>query len=291
MQRVSAVLITLNEELNLKRTLLQLSWCDEIIVVDSGSTDNTVQLCRNFGCKVVHRAFDGYGTQKQFAVSLSRNNWILSIDADEVLSDSLVDEIKKEMAAPRAAGYLLPMNLVFLGKEFTFGKESNRFFLRLFNKQLGNFNDRKVHEGIELTGEKIKFKNKILHYSYKDISQYFKKLNTYSSFGAKLAFEKGKNKSVFNIVTTIPLNFLKFYILHGNVLNGANGFYWSVFNTYYHLVKYLKIRELYDQHSKLVMQSNIKKETVIILKEAALQAQIYSMDYSEETESRKSSAV
>jgi hypothetical protein len=183
------------------------------------------------------------------------------------------------------------MNLVFLGKEFTFGKESNRFFLRLFNKQFGNFNDRKVHEGIELVGEKIKFKNKILHYSYQDISQYFKKLNTYSSFGAKLAFEKGKNKSVFTIVSTIPLNFLKYYILHGNVLNGANGFYWSVFNTYYHLVKYLKIRELHDQHSKLVMQSNIKKETVIILKEAALQAQIYSMDYSEETESRKSSAV
>jgi len=291
MQRVTAVLITLNEELNLKRTLPQLSWCDEIIVVDSGSTDNTVQLCRNFGCKVVHRAFDGYGSQKKYAVSLSRNNWILSLDADEVLSDELVDEIKNEMLAPKAAGYLLPMNLVFLGKEFTFGKESNRFFLRLFNKQLGNFNDRKVHEGIELIGEKIKFKNKILHYSYQDISQYFKKLNTYSSFGAKLAFEKGKNKSIFNIVTTIPLNFLKYYILHGNLLNGANGFYWSIFNTYYHLIKYLKIRELHDQHSKLVMQSNIKNETVIILKEAALQAQIYSMDYSEETESRKSSAV
>jgi len=291
MQRVTAVLITLNEELNLKRTLPQLNWCDEIIVVDSGSTDNTVQLCRNFGCKVVYRAFDGYGSQKKYAVSLSRNNWILSLDADEVLSDELVDEIKKEMEAPKSAGYLLPMNLVFLGKEFTFGKESNRFFLRLFNKQLGNFNDRKVHEGIELIGEKIKFKNKILHYSYQDISQYFKKLNTYSSFGANLAFEKGKNKSVFNIVATIPLNFLKYYILHGNLLNGANGFYWSVFNTYYHLIKYLKIRELHDQHSKLVMQSKIKKETVIILKEAALQAQIYSMDYSEETESRKSSAV
>ena len=241
MQRVTAVLITLNEELNLKRTLPQVSWCDEIIVVDSGSTDNTVQLCRNFGCKVVHRAFDGYGSQKKYAVSLSRNNWILSLDADEVLSDELVDEIKNEMIAPKAAGYLLPMNLVFLGKEFTFGKESNRFFLRLFNKQLGNFNDLKVHEGIELIGEKIKFKNKILHYSYQDISQYFKKLNTYSSFGAKLAFEKGKNKSVFTIISTIPLNFIKYYLLHGNILNGANGFYWSVFNTYYHLVKYLKI--------------------------------------------------
>ena len=289
MQKVSAVLITLNEELNLKRTLPQLSWCDEIIVVDSGSTDHTVQICRNFGCKVVHRAFDGYGTQKQFAVSLSRNNWILSIDADEVLSDELVNEIKREMEAPRGTGYLLPMNLVFLGKEFTFGKESNRFFLRLFNKQFGNFNNRKVHEGIELTGEKIKFKNKILHYSYKDISQYFKKLNTYSSFGAKLAFEKGKNKSVFTIVSTIPLNFIKYYLIHGNILNGANGFYWSVFNTYYHLIKYLKIRELHNQHSKLVIDPCIKKETVHILKDAALPAQIYSMDYSEEIKSRISS--
>jgi glycosyltransferase involved in cell wall biosynthesis len=291
MQRVTAVLITLNEELNLKRTLPQLNWCDEIIVVDSGSTDNTVQICRNFGCKVVHRAFDGYGTQKQFAVSLSRNNWILSIDADEVLSDELVDEIKTEMEAPRASGYLLPMNLVFLGKEFTFGKESNRFFLRLFNKQFGNYNNRKVHEGIELSGEKIKLKNKILHYSYKDISQYFKKLNTYSSFGANLAFEKGKNKSVFTVVSTIPLNFMKYYFLHGNIFNGANGFYWSIFNTYYHLVKYLKIRELHDQNLKLEIESKHKKETVTILKEAALQAQIYSLDYSEEIEPRKSSAI
>jgi hypothetical protein len=183
------------------------------------------------------------------------------------------------------------VSVLFLGKEFTFGKESNRFFLRLFNKQFGNFNDRKVHEGIELTGEKIKLKNKILHYSYKDISQYFTKLNTYSSFGAKLAFEKGKNKSVFTIVTTIPFNFLKYYIFHGNVLNGANGLYWSIFNTYYHLAKYLKIRELHEQNAKLIREANIKKETVTILKEAALQAQIYDLGYIEENESKASSAL
>jgi len=280
MQSVTAVLITFNEEFNLKRTLPQLSWCDEIIVVDSGSTDNTVQLCKNFGCKVYHRDFDGYGTQKQYAVSLSRNNWILSIDADEVLSNQLVNEIQEEMKAPRASGYLLPMNLVFLGKEFTFGKESNRFFLRLFNKQFGNFNDRKVHEGIDLQGTKLKFKHKILHYSYHDINQYFKKLHSYSSFGAKLAFEKGKNKSIVTVVTSIPFNFFKYYIIHRNILNGANGLYWSIFNTYYHLVKYLKIRELHDLHTKEIEQSKLKKETVTILEEATLQAQIYDFDYS-----------
>lgn len=291
MQRVSAVLITFNEAFNLKRTLPQLSWCDEIIVVDSGSTDNTVQLCKNFGCKVYHRAFDGYGAQKQYAVSLSRNNWILSLDADEVLSNQLVDEIQEEMKAPKATGYLLPMNLVFLGKEFTYGKESNRFFLRLFNKQFGNFNDRKVHEGIDLEGNKLKFKHKILHYSYHNVGQYFKKLQSYSSFGAKLAFEKGKNKSMVTVVTSIPFNFFKYYILHRNLLNGANGLYWSVFNTYYHLVKYLKIRELHDQHKKDIEQVKLKKETVTILKEVALKAQIYNLDYSDEAVSKTSSTV
>ncbi|MEO5999887.1 MAG: glycosyltransferase family 2 protein [Chitinophagaceae bacterium] len=251
MQSVSTVIITCNEENNLRRLLPKLSWSDEIIIVDSGSTDNTLEVCKKFGCKIYHRQFDGYGKQKQFAVSLARNKWVLCLDADEVLSDELVEEIKEEMVNPSALGYLIPMTFVFMGKEFKYGKEAWRYFLRLFNKEAGNFDDRKVHERIVLEGEQKKLKNNILHYSYRNVSHYFNKFNKYSSYGAEMAYEQGKTRSLFMVVLAIPLNFLKYYFLEKNLLNGQSGFYWSVFNAFYHFVKYIKIREFHAKMKEL----------------------------------------
>jgi glycosyltransferase involved in cell wall biosynthesis len=249
MQRVSAVIITHNEAINIRRTLGQLWWCDEIIVVDSFSTDNTIEVCRQYGCAVYQRAFDGYGAQKQYAVSLEKNDWVLCIDADEVLTNELVDEIQQEMMSPAAQGYLVPMRFVFMGKQFKFGKESWRYFLRLFNKQSGTFNHLKVHEKIELAGSTKKLKYNILHYSYRDVSQYFEKFNKYSSYGAEMSHGQGKKRSLALIVCAIPLNFFKYYFIERNFLNGLSGFYWSVFNAFYHFVKYIKIREIYAQEA------------------------------------------
>jgi glycosyltransferase involved in cell wall biosynthesis len=244
--KVSAVIITFNEEKIIRKTLSKLYWCDEIIIVDSHSTDNTVSICQEFGCKVFLRSFDGYGAQKRFAVSKAKNDWLLCIDADEVLTDALVAELIDNLqATPSVAGFSLPMNLVFLDKEFTRGKESGRYFLRLFNKQKGGISADIVHEKLQVEGEIKKLKNIIQHYSYTSVQQYLDKLNRYSTYTAEIAFKRGKKKSVGAVLFSIPFNFFKYFIIERNCLNGLKGFYWSVFSSLYNFAKYIKLRDLY----------------------------------------------
>ncbi|AEV98269.1 glycosyl transferase family 2 [Niastella koreensis GR20-10] len=242
--KVSAVIITYNEEKMIERTLAQLQWCDEIIVVDSYSTDRTAEICSSKGCKVLFRQFDGYGAQKQFAVSQAKNDWVLCVDADEVLTDELVKEITSLTEADKQySGFAFRMNLVFLGKEFLYGKESGRYFLRLFNRQKGGITADKVHEGIHLEGPVKKLKHIVKHYSYTSIYQYLEKFNRYTRYAAEMGKRKGKHKSTFIILLAVPFNFTKYYLLERNCLNGLKGFYWSVFSTFYHFVKYAKINE------------------------------------------------
>ncbi|MEO7766362.1 MAG: glycosyltransferase family 2 protein, partial [Ferruginibacter sp.] len=224
---VSAVIITYNEEQNIRRTLSKLTWCAEIVIVDSFSTDNTVAICKEFGCKIFSRVFDGYGAQKRFAVSKARYDWVLNIDADEVLNDNLVNEIQDALINNEGfAGFSIRMNLVFLNKEFTHGKESLRYYLRLFNKQMGSHSNDKVHESIRVVGPVKKLQHPIKHYSYSNLHQCLEKVNRYSSYSAEMAFSKGKNKSMFAILFGLPFNFFKYYRLELNFLNGRNGFYW-----------------------------------------------------------------
>jgi glycosyltransferase involved in cell wall biosynthesis len=244
-KKLSAVLITYNEADNILKTLESLSWCDEIIVVDSYSTDKTWDICEEYGCKVYERKFDGFGGQKQFAVAQTKNDWVLNLDADEVLTPELINEIKEEMKNPAASGYMIPRRFVFMGKLFKYGKESRTSYLRLFDKTAGNFNDNKVHETVAIKGVIKKLKGSMLHYSYKNLSHYFDKFNKYTSAGAEAAVEKGKKKSSLLIVITMPLNFFKYYFIDLNVLNGFAGFCWSMLSTFYHFTKYLKTREHY----------------------------------------------
>jgi glycosyltransferase involved in cell wall biosynthesis len=244
--KVSAVIITYNEELNIRRTLSQLYWCDEIVIIDSYSTDNTIAICQDFGCKIFYRTFEGYGAQKCFAVSKANHDWVLCIDADEVLSGDLIHEILNTLNYNTGfAGYAFRMNLVFLDKEFLYGKESGRYFTRLFNKRLGGFTKDKVHESISIDGRVKKLPGIIKHYSYTSLHQYMEKFNRYSTYAAEIAFQKGKNKSLLVMLFALPYYFARYYLLERNFMNGVKGFYWSVLCTYYHFTKYAKLRELH----------------------------------------------
>ncbi|MHA4809237.1 glycosyltransferase family 2 protein [Flavitalea flava] len=243
--KVSAVIITRNESKNIRRTLSKLYWCDEIVILDSYSTDDTVAICQEFGCRLFFKTFQGYGAQKKYAVSKAKNDWVLCLDADEVMSDALVSEIITELGNnPSFSGYEMPMNLVFLGKEFRYGKESQRYFLRLFNKNMGNFNEAPVHEKIELRGKMKRLEHKMLHYSYSSLDQWYDKCNRYTTLAAEEAVKKGKKRSLLSILFALPYYFVRYYLIELNFLNGQKGFYWSVFNSQYHFTKYAKIREL-----------------------------------------------
>lgn len=242
--QISAVIIAKNEEENLKKSLPKLSWCDDIVVVDDYSKDSTSAIAISFGCRVFQRQFDGYGTQKQFAVSKARHQWILNIDADEVLSDELIREIQSLAVSGKYSGYTIPVRHVFMGKIFMHGKESRYPHLRLFNKACGNFDSAVVHEKVVLQGEVGKLRPVILHYSYKDLDHYFRKFNTYTSNGAQKLKDQGRSRSLFLCCLSFPVYFIKHYLFYGNILNGRAGFVWSYLSAWYHTVKYLKLYEM-----------------------------------------------
>lgn len=244
--KVSAVIITYNEEGIIQQTLSRLWWCDEVVIIDSGSTDQTAALCRAYGCAVYTRTFDGFGEQKKYGVSKARNNWILCIDADELLTNELIDEIREEMSKPvlEFEAFSIPRNLVFMNKVFRHGKESTSSVIRLFNRQKAAWDGAVVHERVLVDGQTKKLNNKLLHYSYNSYSQFIHKLNLYSTLGAKKLQERGKNKHKLVVALGIPFNFFKYYIIDRNFLNGYRGFAWSSLNAFYHFVKYLKLQEL-----------------------------------------------
>jgi glycosyltransferase involved in cell wall biosynthesis len=243
---VSAVIITYNESINLRRTVSQLYWCDEIIVVDSFSTDGTDLIAREQKCKLYQRTFTGFGEQKCYAISQCRNEWILCLDADEFLTNELVEEIWQGLLeTDDTHAFSFPSNLVFRKQTFRFGRESNRQVVKLFNRRFGHMSMDRVHEKIEMDGSVKKLNNHLLHYSYRDITQYFTKFDRYTEWCAENYFMNGKRKSRSLIAVSIPYYFIKYFLIDRNFLNGMNGLYWSALMAFYHFVKYIKLEDMY----------------------------------------------
>ena len=251
-QKISVVIITLNEERIIEKCLSKLSFADEIIVVDSGSSDKTVAICEKLGAKVFYNKFEGYGLQKQFAVDKTRNNWILSLDADEVLCDDLVHKIPKALDNNKGdvVAYYIKHQLVFLNKKFKYGKDGNHYMLRFFNKLHGNFDSNAVHERIQMVGKKEKLNGSFLHYSYESLEDYLVKLNKYTSLYALSKAEKNKHYSFFLLILKAKFDFFKKYFVDLNFMNGKEGFFWAFYASVYTLTKCLKTNDLYKINHK-----------------------------------------
>jgi glycosyltransferase involved in cell wall biosynthesis len=245
--RLSVTIITLNEEKNIVRTLESVRWADEIVVLDSGSTDRTVEICRQYTDKVFHQDWLGYGGQKNAAIDRASGDWILSLDADEPVEKDLAAEIKEIIASPNALdGYRLPRKTFFLGKWMRHGGWYPDHNLRLFRRGSGRFEERAVHEAVRVEGRIGHTRHAILHHAYPDLASYLSSINRYSSLAVSVMEERGVSRfqaSWMNMLFRPVLTFLLKYVLRLGFLDGKHGLVLNLFHAYYVFTKYAKAWE------------------------------------------------
>lgn len=242
---LSVVIITHNEEDNIRDCLESVKWADEIVVVDSFSTDKTVEIAREYTDKIIQREWDGYGAQKQFALEQTTSDWVLSVDADERITPELRQEILSTKLDKD--GYDIPFKFYWLGRQLRFGGCGKERHLRLFKRQKAKFTQAPVHEDVLIDGKTGCLKNPIVHFSYKDIADYFTRFNHYSTVEALKKFKQGKRVIFILQIFASILDFVKRYVLKLGFLDGVPGFLWASFSSFHRLVKYAKLWEMQNK--------------------------------------------
>ncbi|QNI37909.1 glycosyltransferase family 2 protein [Edaphobacter albus] len=251
-QTLSIAVITQNEEANLARTLSSVQFADEIIVIDSGSTDRTLEIARNFGAKVFLEPWKGFAIQKNSAIEKCTGTWILSLDADEELSLELQQEIRKLLRGkPAADAYMIRRRNLFLKRWIRYGGYYPDPKLRLFRRHTANFapparfTERPVHETIAFDGTLDTLHHDLIHHAYPTIESYIEHMDRYSTLGAEIIVSKGKtSRSLWSFlynVAIIPLfTFLWNFIFRFGFLDGREGFLLHLYHSTYTSWKYAK---------------------------------------------------
>lgn len=252
MNKLSVVIITLNEERNIERCLQSVAWADEIVVVDSGSTDATLDICGRFGCKIVRTPWLGFGRTKQAAVDAASFDWIFSIDADEQVTPELAQRLLAIAASPAEfQGYRINRRSFYLGKLIRHSGWTHDYPLRFFNRQFGRFNDKPVHEGIELRGKVGEIEQVLLHYTFPTLASHIAKIERYAALGALEKVEKGRTSSVGRAVLRGAMEFLRIYFLKAGFLDGSHGMILAVNSAFAAYMKYLMLWEKTKQPNQL----------------------------------------
>ena len=245
MPKLSVTVITRNEAADIGEALASVAWADEIVVVDSQSTDETVSIARRHAGRVVVREWPGYVEQKNHAASIASHDWILSLDADERVTPALAAEIKALMAgAPDHVAFRIPRVTWHLGRWIRSTDWYPDHQLRLYDRRSAEWTGRYVHEAVSVRGSTGQLRGELQHYPYRDIADHLETIDRYTTYAARQMQEVGTRAGVLQIAGHPPLAFLRNYFAHGGIRDGVPGFIISTMNAYYVFLKFAKLWEL-----------------------------------------------
>ena len=243
-QPFSVVIITQNAATLLPACLASASFADEILVVDSGSQDNTAEVAAKLGARVLQKDWLGFGAQKQFAVKAARHDWVLCLDADERVSATLRASILTALAAPAAQAYTMARCNRFMGRWLRHGEGYPDLNLRLFDRRHARWSDDTVHEKVLTDAPVARIQGDLLHDSAETIASYLDKQNRYTGMQAEALFKAGKRAGVARLLLSPALRFIKFYFLHLGFLDGTAGLVHIAIGCCNSFHKYAKLIEL-----------------------------------------------
>jgi hypothetical protein len=221
--QLTGVIITHNEEERIAGAILSLSCCDEVVVVDSKSTDRTCEIAARCGAKVITHAWGGYATQKNFAATQAANDWILSLDADERVTVELAEEIGRWKQAPEGAGASMPRRAFYLGKWIAHSGWYPDRKLRLYDRRRATWTGNFVHETLTLQGTTVSLKGELLHLPYRSWQDHKDRIDRYTALAAASSRASGKRGSLLRLAAAPPLSFLKTFVLRAGFLDGWRG--------------------------------------------------------------------
>jgi glycosyltransferase involved in cell wall biosynthesis len=246
MANLSVIIITKNEAENIRACIESVAWADEIIVVDSGSSDATVEICRELGAQVYVHDWPGFGMQKNRALGYATKDWVFSIDADERVTHELREAIQSAMQRGQAEGYEIPRLSSFCGRYMHHSGWYPDYVLRLFRRGSGKFSDDLVHERVIVNGPIAKLQQLLLHESFRDLEQLLAKINHYSTASAQMLHRKNRTASLKKAVGHALWAFFRSYFLRAGLLDGREGFMLAVSTaegTYYRYLKLMLLAE------------------------------------------------
>ena len=245
MPKLSVVVITLDEASNIDAALASVAWVDEIVVVDCGSSDETVTLARRHTDRVSHRDWTGYGDQKNHATGLATHDWVLSLDADERVSSELAAEIRTLLRQdPAHRGYRLARTTRYLGQWIRTTDWYPDRQLRLYDRRVASWSSDLVHESVQVEASVGRLQHEIRHYAYRDLSSHIATIDRYTTLAARQLQALHRRAGPLDLLVRPPVAFLRNYVLRRGCTQGVPGLVVSLMNAYYVLLKYAKLWEL-----------------------------------------------
>ncbi len=242
MPPLSVTVITFNEAGHIDACLDSVAWADEVLVVDSGSTDDTVARARARGARVIERDWPGYAAQKDFAASEASHDWILSVDADERVTPELRDEIRATLSAgPAAVGYRIPRLAWHLGRSIRTTDWYPDYQLRLYDRRAARWRPMRVHESVEADGPVGRLSHHLQHYTYRDLGHHVETINRYSTLAAAQMLDAGRRAGGLDLVVRPPAAFIRNYILRRGFAEGVPGLIISAMGAWYVFLKFAKL--------------------------------------------------